>query len=269
MVSGIDSAASGMIAQQMNIDVIANNLANVNTAGFKELIPVFKNFNNVNVVDVKENNKNKSDDNDFISETDNIIGTYSTGSVMDSTILDLQQGALRKTDNKLDFAINGNGFFAVGTNNGDCYTRDGSFVVNSEGNLVTKDGNPVLNQGGSAIKLDIAKTGINDLNVTNDGTIYLNNKEVDKLKIVDFNNASDIKTIGNSLYQPVNNNVQPIEAKNFEVNQGFIEGSNANVIGTMINSISATRTYETLSKVLKTTESTLEKAVNDVGRIKE
>ena len=260
MVTGIDAAASGMMAQQLNIDVISNNLANVNTAGFKQFIPVFKNISDV-VLKEKNNQDNQN--------TDKTIGILSAGSVLDSTILDLQQGALKKTDNKLDFALNGNGFFAVGTQNGDCYTRNGSFSVDDKGTLITKDGNPVLNQSGSSIKIDVAKTGIDKLNVTEDGTIFLGKQEIDKLKIVSFDKPEDLTSLGSSLYKPANSNVTPTEAKDCKVDQGFTEGSNSNVIETMINTISATRTYETLSKVVKTTEMTLDKAVNDVGRVKE
>ena len=262
MVSGINAAASGMIAQQYNIDVISNNLANVNTTGFKELIPVFKNISDI---DIREKNK---EENGFPG-TNNIVGTLSSGSTLDCTMLDLQQGTMNKTDNKLDFAINGKGFFAVGTNNGECYTRNGSFALGDDGTLVTKDGNPVLSESGSAIKIDTTTGGLDKLNVAGDGTIFLDKQAVDKLKLVEFNSPNDLTTIGNALYKTSNNNVKPVASKDSKVDQGFVEGSNSNVIGTMINTISATRTYETLAKVIKATEATLSKAVNDVGRVKE
>ena len=262
MVSGIDAAASGMIAQQYNIDVISNNLANANTAGFKELIPVFKNISDINI---SEKNKEEKS----FSDTNKVIGTLSSGSVLDSTILDLQQGSMKKTDNNLDFAIEGKGFFAVGGNNGDCYTRNGCFSLNEEGTLVTKDGNPVLSDGGAPIKIDTNTNSINKINVTQDGKIFFDKKEVGKLKIVEFNNPEDLTAVGNALYKTSSEDIKPVESQTSRVNQGFIEGSNSNVIGTMINTISATRTYETLAKIVKTTEATLEKSVNDVGRVKE
>lgn len=260
MVSGINAAASGMMAQQLNIDVISNNLANVNTPGFKELIPVFK---NISEIDLKEKNQ----ENNFNQEKN--IGKLSAGSTLDSTIIDLKQGSLRKTDNKLDFAINGEGFFTVGTDNGDSYTRNGSFTLKEDGTLVTKDGFPVLNQSGSAIKIDTSSTNIDKLNVNEDGTIFLGKQAIDKLKIVDFKNPTDLVAAGNSLYKTANNDITPVEAKKGKIEQGFVEGSNSNVIETMINTITATRTYESLAKVVKTTEMTLDKAVNDVGRVKE
>jgi len=262
---GIEAAASGMMAQQLNIDVISNNLANANTVGFKQFIPIFKNISD-NIL--KE--KSKKDDN--LSE-DKTIGTLSSGSVLDSTILDLQQATLKKTDNKLDFALDGNGFFAVSTPNGDCYTRNGSFVIDDKGSLITKDGNSVLNKDGAPIIINLNNTNtpktLDKLNVTEDGTIFLGKEEIGKLKIAAFSKPEDLTSLGNSLYKPVDNNIKPTEAQNCKVNQGFTEGSNSSVIENMINTISATRTYETLSKIVKTTEMTLSKAVNDVGRLKE
>lgn len=264
MVSGIEAAASGMIAQQLNIDVISNNLANVNTPGFKEFIPVFKSISDINL---KEKNKEEA------FNSDKKIGTLSAGSTVDSTILDLKQGALRKTDNNLDFAISGKGFFVVGTDKGDCYTRNGSFTIGNDGSLVTKDGNPVLGEDGSAIKIGEgntnAKISFTKLNVNENGTIFLDKQPVGKLKVVEFDSPNDITAAGNSLYKAANDSIKPQEAKSSRIDQGYIEGSNSNVIGTMISTISATRTYESLSKVIKTTEMTLSKAVNEVGRLKE
>jgi flagellar basal-body rod protein FlgF len=275
MVSGINAAASGMIAQQYNIDVISNNLANVNTPGFKELIPVFKSISDIVL---KEKNKNEdsltntntsTDTTNTNIKTDNVIGTLSSGSTLDSTILDLQPGAMKKTDNNLDFAINGKGFFVIGTDNGDCYTRNGSFTLSNDGTLVTKDGNPVLDEGGSSIKIDTSKTNVDKLNVAENGTMSLGKQAVGKLKIVEFNSPTDLISAGNTLYKTSDNGIKPSTAQDSKVNQGYLESSNSNVIGTMINTISATRTYESLAKVVKQTENTLSKAVNDVGRVKE
>lgn len=261
MVSGIEAAAIGMMAQQSNLDVLSNNLANVNTAGFKELIPVFQNLSDI---ELKEKNKT----NDSMGNSDKPLGILSAGSILGATAINMQQGALRKTDNKLDFALDGEGFFAVQTSDGELYTRNGNFSLNSDGVLVTKDGNPVLNQGGSEIKLDFTNNSFDKFGVRDDGTLLINNQEVDKLKVVSFDKTSDLEAIGNSLYKP-NNGASPKEATGCKVEQGFLEGSNSNAIGCMINTITATRTYETLSRVLKQSEDTLAKCVNDVGRVRE
>ncbi len=260
MVSGIDAAASGMISILNMTDIIANNLANVNTKGFKELIPAFKNLHDVEL-------KEKSTDNMGRTQG-NTIGKLSSGSALDATVLDLKQGTLNQTGNKLDFALNGDGFFAINNNNSEYYTRNGSFTLNEENVLVTTDGNPVLNKEGNPLIVDTLNHNLDKLTLTNDGTLYQDKKEIGKLKIVSFDKSSDIVNVGNSMFKAVEG-ATPKEAASCKVSQGYIENSNAGAIGNMINTITAARTYESLSKVIKTTENTLSKAVNEVGRVRE
>ena len=128
MFRGIEIAASGMASVIDLNDIIANNLANVNTPGFKQLIPTFKDIHEFAVKDTNSTEKN-------------MIGTLSIGSMLDNTQLDFTQGALRKTEGKLDVALNGEGFFVVKTKaNEECYTRNGGFSVNENGDLVTRQG---------------------------------------------------------------------------------------------------------------------------------
>ncbi len=274
MVIGIKSAASGMIAQQMNIDIISNNLANVNTPGFKEIMPVFKRISDM---EIKEKNKeaiqliNNNYGNNIAVPTNSgrVIGSLSSGCAIDSTVIDFKQGSIKKTDNNLDFAINGKGFFVVENDGEEFYTRNGSFTINEEGTLVTKDGKPVLGERGLAINFDMQDKNIKDLIVEEDGTILFNKEEIDKLKIVEFEKPLDLITVGHSLFKKANEEIIPKEPEDSKINQGFVEGSNSNLIGAMINTITATRTYESLSKVVKESDSTLRKSVNDVGRLKE
>jgi len=262
MVNGIKAAAAGMMAQQLNIDVIANNLANVNTPGFKEFVPVFK--------DISERILNEKSNNGIDSQN-KAIGSLSAGSTLDATILNFKQGSIEKTDNKLDFAIQGQGFFAVQTPGGVAYTRNGSFMVNEQGVLTTKDGLPVLDENNTPLNVTAGNTNtqvsLNKLNVAEDGKIFLGKQPVGTLKIVEFENPTALTPTGNALYKnETNATEQPSTSR---ICQGYIEGSNANVIGSMINTIAATRTYESLAKVVKTSEETLSKAVNDVGRLRE
>jgi len=262
MTNGIKAAAAGMMAQQLNIDVIANNLANVNTPGFKEFIPVFK--------DISEKVLNEKT-NDGVDSKNKVIGSLSAGSTLDATILNFKQGSIEKTDNKLDFALEGNGFFVVQTPNGQAYTRNGSFTINEQGVLTTKDGLAVLDENNNPINVTAGntntKTGLDKLNVSEDGKIFLGKQPVGTLKVVEFENPSALTLGGNAIYKNEANAIP--KASNSRICQGYIEGSNSNVIGSMINTIAATRTYESLSKVVKTSEETLSKAVNDVGRLRE
>lgn len=255
MTRGIESAANGMMGVLTLNDVISNNLANINTAGFKTSMVTFK-----NIQDLAINQKSP-----YTYESTQ-VGTLSAGGVVDSTLLDMKQGGLKTTGNPLDLAISGKGFFAVETPDGVAYTRNGSFIKNQEGFLTTINGDPVLGQNG-AINLNIPGKGIKDINIDSEGNIFINKNQIDKIKIMDFNNPQNMKSIGNSLLQPQQED-KPQDAKNFQISQGTLEQSNANVVRCMVDSIQGSRTYETLAKVVQTTNSTLGKAVNNVGMMK-
>lgn len=263
MSRGIDSAASGMISILNLNDILANNLANVNTPGFKQSIPTFKDIQDIiiNKTNALNNNSNNEEENN--SEK---LGSLSAGSVLDSTVLDFRQGSLKSTGSQLDLAINGNGFFAVETPNGEAYTRNGSFILGKNGEITTIDGYPLLGESGP-IYLNIEDAEVRDFRVDTQGNIEIKGKQIDKLKIVDFENREKLQPIGNSLFQQDNNQTL-IGANNYELTQGALESSNSNVIETMVNSITGMRTYEALSKVIKDNERTLVKSINEVGRMK-
>ena len=256
MVKGIETAASGMIGIMNLNDIISNNLANVNTPGFKQSVAAFKSFKDVMV--------NKMDSsNGYTKHTKESLGTISSGSAIDQTVMDFKQGAVQITGNPLDIALEGKGFFTIQTPNGLAYTRNGSFVKNSNGEITTTEGYPLMGQGGP-ITLN---NNSNDVKINSDGTVLVNNQSTGKLKIVDFNDTSTLQAIGNSLYKPTNGQA-PIAATSCQVKQGALESSNSNVIECMVNSINASRTYETLSKVIDSNNKSLTQAINTVGRIR-
>lgn len=255
MVQGINTAASGMVSILTQNDIIANNLANVNTPGFKQVMPSFKSIHDAKVYDANVHSGEVS------------VGSISTGSSIDATIIDFKQGAISQTDNKLDVAINGDGFFAVERNNEEYYTRNGSFSLNQEGELVTSAGEKVLGETGKPIVIDTNMGSVDDILITSEGRILQNNAEIDKLKIVDFEDRTKLKIAGNSLFKNSDINQQPVELENVAISQGYIEGSNANVIESMINSITGSRTYESLSSVVKNANSTFKLSTTQVGAI--
>jgi flagellar basal-body rod protein FlgG len=194
------------------------------------------------------------------------IGTISTGSTLDSTVLDLRQGGINTTGNPLDMAINGNGFFTIKTPNGLAYTRNGSFIRLNDGTLATNQGYPVMGEKGE-IKLSLEKVKSKDVLVDENGTVRLKDQVLDKLKIVDFNNKKSLTQIGNSLMTSATGE-RPKAANGCKVVQGGVETSNANVVECMVSSITGSRIYESLAKVIETDNRTLSKTVNDVGRMK-
>jgi flagellar basal-body rod protein FlgG len=264
MTKGIDAAAQGMMSIITQNDINANNLANINTAGFKQSIAVFKN--------TYESSINKVNNNNGYTQYGDKIGTLSLGSSIDSSIVDLTQGNLKQTGNNLDLAISGKGLFTVKMADGsEAYTRNGSFIKNkdgfisdSEGNILMGEKGPIAISGGntnSAIE-------VNKFKVDESGNTYYDKQPIDRLKIVEFNNAKDLQQYGNSLFKTSPNVQPPKAATSFQISQGALEGSNANSIECMINTMHGERTYESLSKVIQTSEKTISKAVNEVGRVK-
>jgi len=260
MVQGIETAAAGMVSIIDRNDIIANNLANTNTVGFKQLMPSFKNIHDV---DVQVKNID-----DPASPGMKKIGTLSAGCALDATQLDFAQGALKQTGRSLDVALDGEGFFRVKNDSGEYYTRNGSFSLNEEGDLITRSGDLVLNNSGGTINIDITGRSMEDVTITKDGRIMHNDAELDRLGIVDFADKTKLKMKGHSLFENIDPKVKPVEPENYSVSQGFLEGSNANVIKSMINSVEGSRIYETLSKVIRDSDQTLRKTVNEVGDVR-
>lgn len=256
MIRGINTAASGMVSIINLNDIIAHNLANVNTPGFKQLIPTFK-----NVQEVEINDKNN------LNQKGLTVGSLSMGSMLDTTQLDFEQGALRQTGRPLDVALNSEGFFVIEAETGENYTRNGSFFINEDGDLLTRAGGKVVGESGRAININLGDNGVRDMTITADGRIMVGADEVDRLKIVNFDDLSALKMQGNTLFKNIDNQNKPIELENYAITQGHLETSNSNIVKSMISSIAGSRTYETLSKVISNTNITLRKAVNDVGRV--
>lgn len=261
MFRGIEIAASGMASIIDLNDIIANNLANVSTPGFKQLMPSFKNVHETAISGMEKDFKGE--------EEASQLGSLSAGSMLDMTHLDFSQGALTRTGGVLDVALNGEGFFGVQTKTGEtAYTRNGGFQINEEGDLVTRAGDYVLGEGGRSINLDLGNNNIQDITIMSDGRIMLKGNEIDRLQVVNFEDHTKLKAMGNTLFRNDDEyNNRPQEMDNYTIAQGYLENSNANVVESMINSITGTRTYETLSRVIQNTDSTFKKAVNDVGRV--
>ena len=172
MIRGIYTAASGMIAEALRNDTISNNLANANTTGYKKDIAVTKDFASLLIQRINDGPQAPT------------IGSLGTGSVVDEVATIQNAGSLRQTGNDLDFAIEGQGFFAVQTPNGVRYTRDGSFSRDSAGRLVTQDGYPVLAQNGGVIRLNGGK-----VNVATNGQVSVDGRNVGSLQVVQFANT--------------------------------------------------------------------------------
>ena len=270
IVRGLESAAKGMIALMDMNDRIANNLANVNTVGFKKGELRFK--------DVMESAVYSQQGSILRNDTSRYLGTLSVGSESMEYIHDFSQGALNKTGNTYDVAIEGDGFFKIRDIDGKVsYTRNGSFIVNSDEYLVTKQGEYVLDVNNQRIRMipedwdpELMRDKM-EIVISEQGNIEMNSYTqkvpMQTIGIFDFANKEDLFEIGDTKFIPMDKENNPeLRAEKFTVQQGMLELSNSNVIKEMINSIQTTRNYESLTKVVSTNNDLLRTAVS-VGRI--
>jgi flagellar basal-body rod protein FlgG len=173
--------------------------------------------------------------------------------------VDFTQGAFQTTGSKTNFALQGDGFFTVQTAAGPAYTRDGAFAVSPDGYLATLSGNKVLGNAGPI------KVGKGDISVNDSGIVSQNGATLDTLKIARFANQGALTKIGGNLFSA--GGAVPTVAKGTVVRQGYLEASNVNSVSEMVSMISAYRTFEASSKAVQAADSTLDKCVNEVGRV--
>ncbi len=257
MVKGLYTAYTGMINQQKRLDVLTNNLANSATTGYKKEGTVSQSFDHMYAIKIKDSSEN------YLNRR---IGSVSLGAKIGETYTNYDQGAFQITDNTFDFGLEGNGFFGISFTNkqGETsvkYTRDGSFTLTKEGTLVTKDGDFVLDANGNQIQLDSEA----EIRVDGMGRIYENGNQVATLGVFDFADYNYLEKYGENMMQPVEGAVmQEAQAR---VHQGYLEASNVNVISEMVEMINITRAYETNQKIIQTTDETLEKVANRIGKV--
>ena len=228
---------SRQVTLERQMDVIANNVANVNTNGFKADRSLFQEYL---MPTAREDN--------FAAGRDRRLSH-----VLDrATFHDFAQGAPDQTKNPLDVAINGDGFFVVQTPGGERYTRDGGFQINNQGQLVNASGFPVLGNNGPITFQQTDK----QINVAADGTITVleGTNRIDsirgKLRIVDFSQPQRLKKEGSNLYSIGEGNAAQADTKS-TVAQGFIERSNVNAVTEMTRLIEVSRTYTNIASMLQ------------------
>jgi flagellar basal-body rod protein FlgF len=235
---------SRQMALQNQMNAIANNLANLETAGYKGDSLKFEEF----VMPV--------------ATIDGMGGSDGQVSYVHQArqIRDFSEGDMIATGNPLDVAINGKGWLAVETPDGERYTRNGHLKVDSEGRLTTADGNPVLGLGG-AIVLAPEET---DLTIATDGTISTRDGEKARLRIVSFDDEQRMSKAGNTLFAT---DEQPKPATNPRVAQGMIEQSNVHSVAEVARMIEVSRSYISTAKLLDGTNDLRQRAIEQLGRL--
>lgn len=258
----LDIGATGMLAQQLNVDVISNNIANMTTTGYKRQRAEFQ--------DLLYQNKLRpgSTSSDF----GNIVpaGIQQGLGVKAGSVYRInEQGSLQITENSLDLAINGQGYFQIQMPNGDTgYTRSGSFQLNDQGEVVTSDGfvvDPGLVIPQEAVDITVNRSG--EVFVKLDGQIDLQN--VGQIELANFANPAGLEAIGDNLFLETPASGAPIvdnpAADGFgHLEQGALENSNVDVVEEITKLITAQRAYEMNSKVIRTGDEML----NTIGQLR-
>lgn len=249
MIRGLYTAASSMNLLEKKSNIRSNNLANVNTNGFKKTGGISRSFPEMLLNKIEA------------GEPDKEVGELSTGAYMERTFKDMSQGAFKRTDNSLDFAIEGEGYFVVETEAGQRYTRSGNFTLNSDSELVTQTGNPVLDSEGERIQLIPGQ----DFRVSKDGQITFNNGlQGAEIGLVNFEDSAQIQHQGGNLYA-AKEGVEP-QQSDAAVAQGYLESSNVKIVEEMTKMIKTTRHYESNQKVISSIDESLNKVINQVGQ---
>lgn len=261
MVRGLYTAWTGMVNEQRRLDVISNNMANADTVGFKKEKVTSQSFDDELTKRVHDNNVSPA--------LKRRIGNMNPGVKIGETYHDFSQGSLRETGNTYDLALSGDGFFTIQTTNKQGvtttrYTRDGSFTVTTDGYLVTKDGDYVLDTEGNQIRIEGAQTA-GSVAFDEKGNVIVDGQTVATLNIVNFENPQALLLYGENMYEPTD--AAGLTTSTAVVHQGYLEMSNTNVIQEMVDMITITRAYEAGQKMIQTEDSTLQKAANEIGRL--
>jgi len=254
MIQSLYSGATGMEAQQLNLNTIANNLANANTTGFKRSKIEFQDllYQKPRAVGAEAGGGN-------LVPTGVEMGN---GSRVVSTAKVFTQGSLKQTGEKYDLAIEGDGFLQVQRPDGAfAYTRDGALKVNGQGRVTTSDGLPVLS-GFQPIP-----PGATGISVSGNGEVTVQSpsgSQTFRVQLARFANASGLRSLGGNLYEetPGSGTVElgnPGEDGYGTLTQGFLESSNVNIVEEMVNMIQAQRAYEINSKSIQTSDEMLAK----------
>ncbi|MEN6295083.1 MAG: flagellar hook-basal body protein [Chloroherpetonaceae bacterium] len=253
MLKEFFTAALGMQNQNTRLEVIANNLANANTNGYKSA-NVFER----NLIDASENFNNVSGN---VEQNDSPIGSY----------YDLSAGNYSKTDNPLDIAIDGDGYFLVVDSEGKQYlTRNGAFQLATDGTITTKDGKKLTGEDGeikisselfSNPKITQDNKAMN-LRVSESGELFLNDSLVGKINIVSPSDPSNLQSVSNGDFILTgNSDMQYLDPNQVKVHQGWLEGSNVNVVNEMVKMIELQRNYEMGGKIIQINDQTLDRSI--------
>ena len=255
MVRGLYTAWTGLYNEQKRLEVIANNIANSATTGYKQEGVTSQSFDDMLAIKVR----------DYSVNSNEVIGTMPLGVKVGEVFTNHGQGSIRVTGNTYDLALDGSGFFQMRVtdtlgNDHIRYTRAGNFTITAEGYVTDADGNHLQSEAGDLVVPTDAEIAFDK-----DGSVYANGELIDKIIVKDFEDYNYLKKFADTMYEPVDGATE-IDAT-VTVLQGCLEQSNVNVVKEMTQMIAITRAYEANQKIVQAMDTTLDQAVNSVGRV--
>ena len=246
MLSGIYACASSLEALQQQQEIIANNLANVNTSGFKKGAGVFRSF--------EEILRAEGGDAD--------VPELGSTSPFLSSQINFSPGRIDHTGNPLDLAIEGDGFFVVQSPNGLRYTRKGTFALSDDGTIVSARGWPLMADNGHIV----VPPGTTDITIEEDGKAHTGRVHLGRIMLVDIQDTAGLVRDEHTTFRTRDPGVVPPAAQTVRMRQGYIEGSNVNVIDELVAMVATMRSYEATQRLLSQQSQTLDKLTSQAAQ---
>jgi flagellar basal-body rod protein FlgF len=237
-------AGTGMLTQREKMDIVTNNITNVDTTGYKKDILITKSFKDMMIQSMSGED----------------IGPLNTGIHADDVFTSFDQGNLEQTDRLSDVALEGDGFFVVGTGAGIRYTRDGAFAVTRDGYLVNSEGNYIQGTNGNIF------VGSGEFTIDEQGYVSVNGQTVNRLLLVTFADMTGLEKVGSNMFAQGSAGA-PQEATGCRVKQGYLETSNVDMAEEMVTMVELNRAYQVNQRVLTMLDQSLGKTVNEVGKV--
>jgi flagellar basal-body rod protein FlgG len=252
MIRGLYTAASGMLASMRQMEMVTNNLANAQTAGFKQDRSALSTFDQVMILQQGSPTPNSAGAQ---------LGELGMGAVAEESIVDFTQGSMQQTGRSLDLALEGPGFFTVQTPEGRRYTRDGGFTRDALGRLTNTEGHLVLGVDGNPIQIPPG-----ELTVHGDGTVAVGDQAVGKLALVEFTLDQPLKKVGTNQFVARIEGDEPRVSNSTAVHQGAVEASNVDMAGAQTTMMELQRAYQASQRLIQYQDEMVGRAVNDIAR---
>jgi flagellar basal-body rod protein FlgG len=251
MIRSFYIAGTAMATQADKLDVLTNNLTNVDTSGYKKDKLISRAFSDVLIERLND---------PYVMSISNKLGYQNDGVHIDEVVTDFSQSGFDETARLSDLALEGAGFFVIETPEGNMYTRDGNFFVNADGDLVTSDGYYLAGENGHI------RVGSGEFSVDSQGNVIVNGQTVNRISLAAFDDLAGLRKNEDNLYMNYTN--QPVRRPaDIQVKQGFLETSNVDTAEEMVRMMEVTRAFSFNQRVLTMVDQSLEKTVNEVGRV--